>query len=207
MSTLIQLLSSRVRAGIFQLLFGLSRSELHVRELARRSGLHEATVRQELRKLKGLDLVYERRDGNRAYYRANYDHPLYTDIHRIVLKTSGLADLLAGALKEGDIRVAFIFGSVAHGTENAGSDVDLMIIGKIGLRKLTALLSGVSDQVGRQINPHVMTEEEYGKRLKSQDHFVIHVLKGPKIYIVGSEDDFAAMGKKRLAQGRAGKQR
>ena len=74
MNTLIQLLSSRARAGLFHLLFGLSRAEFHVRELARRSGLHEATVRQELRKLKGLDLVHERRDGNRVYYRANYDH-------------------------------------------------------------------------------------------------------------------------------------
>lgn len=203
MNTLIQLLSSRARAGLFHLLFGLSRAEFHVRELARRSGLHEATVRQELRKLKALDLVKERRDSNRAYYRANYDHPLYSDIHGIVLKTSGLVDVLAEALKAGDIRVAFVFGSVAHGTENAGSDVDLMIIGKVGLRKLTALLSGVSDQVGRQINPHVMTEEEYGKRLKSKDHFVTHVLKGPKIYIVGTEHDFGAMGEKRLAQGRA----
>lgn len=195
MNTLTQLLSSRVRAGLFQLLFGLSRSELHVRELARRAGLNEATVRQELRKLKGLDLVHERRDGNRVYYRANYDHPLFSDIHRIVLKTSGLADVLAEALKEADIRIAFVFGSVAQGTENAGSDIDLMVIGKIGLRKLTALLSGISDQVSRQINPHVLTEDGYRKRLESQDHFVTHVLKGPKIYIVGSEDDFAAMGK------------
>lgn len=205
MNVLIQFLSSRVRAGLFQLLFGLSRSELHVRELARRSGLHESTVRQELRKLKGLGLVYERRDGNRAYYRAKYDHPLYSDIHRIVLKTSGLADVLTEALKEGEIRVAFVFGSVAHGTENAESDIDLMVFGKIGLRKLTTLLSGVSDQVGREINPHVMTEKEYGKRLKSQDHFVTHVLKGPKIYVVGTEDDFAEMGRKWLAQGRADK--
>jgi DNA-binding transcriptional ArsR family regulator len=205
MDVLTQLLSFRARAGLFHLLFGLSHSELHVRELARRSALHEATVRQELRRLKGLDLVYERRDGNRAYYRAKYDHPLYSEIHRIVLKTSGLADLLAQALKEGEIRVAFVFGSVANGTENAESDIDLVVIGKIGLRKLTTLLSGVSDQVGREINFHVLTEEEYGKRLKSQDHFVTHVLKGPKIYIVGTEDDFAAMGRKSLAQGGAHK--
>jgi len=203
MDTLTQLLSSRVRAGIFQHLFGLSRSELHVRELARRCRLNEATVRQELRKLKGLDLVYERRDGNRAYYRANNAHPLYCEIHRIVLKTTGLADVLTSVLKDGNIRVAFIFGSVANGTESAGSDIDLMVIGKIGLRKLTALLSGVSDQVGRPVNPHVMTEEEYGKRLKSHDHFVTQVLKGPKIYIVGAEDDFRAMETKWLAQGGA----
>jgi len=78
-----------------------------------------------------------------------------------------------------------------------------MVIGKIGLRTLTTLLSGVSDQVGIPVSPHVMTAEEYGKRLKSQDHFVTQVLKGPKIYIVGTEDDFRAMETKWLAQGGA----
>ena len=70
MSVLAELLSSRARAGVFHLLFGLRHGELHVRALARQSGLHEATVRQELRKLKALDLVEERRDGNRAYFSA-----------------------------------------------------------------------------------------------------------------------------------------
>jgi predicted nucleotidyltransferase len=205
MDILTQVLSSRVRAGLFQLLFGVSQSELHVRELARRSGLHEATVRQELRKLKKLDLVCERRDGNRVYYRAKYNHPLYSEIHRIVLKTSGLVDVLAEALKDAEIRLAFVFGSVAHGKDTAESDIDLVVIGKIGLRKLTTLLSGVSDIVGREINPHVMSEEEYGRRLKSQDHFVTHVLKGSKIYIIGTEDDFTAMGRKWLAQDRVNK--
>ncbi len=202
MDLLTQLLSSRARAGLFRILFGFSQSELHVRELARQSGLNEATVRQELRKLKGLDLVNERRDGNRAYYRAKYDHPLYPEIHRVVLKTSGLADLLADALKGGEIRVAFIFGSVAKGTVNAESDIDLMVIGKIGLRKLTTLLSGITDDIGREINFHVLSEEEYGNRLKSKDHFVTHVLKGSKIYIVGTEDDVEAMGRKRMAESR-----
>jgi DNA-binding transcriptional ArsR family regulator len=205
MNLLTQILSSRVRAGLFQLLFGISRSEFHVRELARRSGLHEATVRQELRKLKKLDLVCERRDGNRVYYRAHYDHPLYSEIHRIVLKTSGLVDVFMEALKLADIRVAFVFGSVAHGRETAESDIDLMVIGEIGLRKLTTLLSGVSEQVGREINPHVMSEKEYGKRLQSKDHFVTHVLKGPKIYIIGTDDDFTAVGRKWLSPGRADK--
>lgn len=176
-------------------MFGMSNAELHVRELARRSGLHEATVRQELRKLKRLDFVIDRRDGNRVYYRANREHPLYSEIHRVVLKTTGLVEVLLQALKGADIAIAFVFGSVAKDVELATSDVDLMVIGSLSLRKLTSLVSGVSEEVGRDINPHIMTANEYKKRIKKRDHFVTHVLDGPKLFIVGNEHDFEAMGK------------
>ena len=75
MGILQELLSSRARAEIFRLLFGLSRSELHLRAVGRRSGLTVATIRQEFGKLKRLELVLSRRDGNRLYYRANQAHP------------------------------------------------------------------------------------------------------------------------------------
>ena len=195
MNTLAQLLSSRVRASLFQILFGLRDAEVHVRELARKSGLHEATIRQELRKLTRLDLVSARRSGNRAYYRANRDHPLYPDIHQLVVKTAGLVEVLTEALKHADVGVAFVFGSVAQSKETAHSDVDLMVIGSTGLRKLTSMLSGVSERVDREVNPHVMTEAEYRRRLKAKDHFVTHVLDGPKLFIIGRKDDFEAMGK------------
>lgn len=192
MSILRLILSSRVRAGLFQLLFGLKKRELHVRELARQAGLHEASIRQELKKLSGLDLVLKRRDGNRAYFRANTAHPLYPEIHRLVLKTSGLVEVVRESLRGADIEVAFVFGSVAQGLETAQSDVDLMVIGDLGLRKLTTLLTGVADQVGREINPHVMTKKEYRKRHRAADHFVTHVLHGSKLFVIG-ENDFSAM--------------
>ena len=195
MNTLAHILSSRVRAGVFQLLFGLVKTEIHVRELARRSGFSEASLRQEMRKLKRLGLVDDRRSGNRIYFRANRDHPLYPDIHQLVIKTVGLVDILSAAIDKADIAVAFVFGSIAQSKEVAHSDVDLMVIGRIGLRKLTSLLSGVSEKIGREINPHVMTEDEYRDRVKSEDHFVKNVLAGPKLFIIGTEDDFEAMGK------------
>ena len=195
MSVLSELLSSRVRAGIFRVLFGLHEIEVHVRELARRAGFSEATVRQELRKLKRLDVVIERRDGNRAYCRANRAHPLYAEIHSLVLKTSGLADVLRDALNVSGVDVAFVFGSIAEGREKAHSDVDLMVIGSIGLRKLTSLLSGVSDELGREINPHIMTRTEYRKRRMKRDHFVTSVLDGERLFIVGGENEFETVGK------------
>ena len=128
MNILIKLLSSRTRAKIFAILFGLNPLELHIREIARRSQLSEASIRQELNKLAGLDLVRSRRDGNRVYYCANKDNPLYTEIHSLVLKTIGLVEVLREALEHSRIEVAFVFGSFATGEESATSDIDLMVI-------------------------------------------------------------------------------
>ena len=194
MDNLQKILSSKVRAEIFRLLFATRDMELHIRELARRSKLNEATLRQELAKLKELDLVMDRRDGNRVYYKANHDHPIYSDIHGLVLKTTGLVEMLRKALESADIAVAFVFGSFAAGNEASHSDVDLMVIGNIGLRSLSSRLSEVSDQISREINPHVMTEAEYRKRRKAKDHFVMHVLNGPKIFVRGDVHDFEALG-------------
>lgn len=106
-----------------------------------------------MRKLKRLGLVDDRRSGNRAYFRANREHPLYPNIHQLVIKTVGLVDVLSKAIAKADIAVAFVFGSVAQSKEVGHSDVDLMVIGRIGLRKLTSMLSGVSEKIGREINP------------------------------------------------------
>jgi DNA-binding transcriptional ArsR family regulator len=194
MNTLAELLSSRVKAEIFRLLFGVVPRELHVREIERQSGLADATVRQELRRLSRLGVVESRRDGNRTYYRANIRHPLYPDIRSLTLKTNGLVGVLREALAHPGIRLAFVFGSVAAGAEKAESDIDLMVIGAVSLRQLSKLLSGVSAKVGREINPHVFTVEEFVRRKKARDHFVGTVSGAPKLFVIGSEDELEAMG-------------
>jgi len=195
MNTLSEILSSRTRAEIFKLLFGVAENELHVRELQRRSGLNDSSIRQELRKLERLDLVQRRKDSNRVYYQAKKDHPLYQDIHHLVLKTSGLVDVLRCVLQDKRIQLAFVFGSIAKLEEKAASDVDLMVIGDIGLRSLATLLSGVSEKIGRDINPHTFDDGEFRKRVEKGEHFISSVLKSPKIFIIGSEHDLEAMGK------------
>lgn len=192
---LAELLSSRARAEIFRLLLSGTGEELHVREIERRSGLNDSTLRQELRKLVRLDLVQSRKDSNRVYYRAKTENPLYPEIRNLVLKTIGLADNLKSALVDKRIRVAFVFGSMARGEEKAGSDVDLMVIGQLGLRDLSRLLSGIEGKIGREVNPHVLREEEFRKRVRAKEHFVSRVMESPKIFIVGSHHELEAMGR------------
>lgn len=191
---LSEILSSRARAEIFRLLFSGTENEFHVREIQRRSALNDSTIRQELRKLVRLDLVQGREDSNRVYYRANKENPLYPDIRNLVLKTSGLVDILRSSLQGEPIRVAFVFGSIAQGEEKAGSDVDLLVIGNLGLRILSKMLSGVPEKVGREINPHILHESEFKKRVEEGEHFISSVMKSPKIFIIGTEHDIEAMG-------------
>lgn len=194
MNILSEILSSKIRAEIFHLLFGTADNELHMREIERRSGHAIGTIQTEVKKLLRLDLVKKRRDGNRLYYRANKDHPLYPDIRSLVLKTTGLADIFRRVFEDQpDIQIAFIFGSIAGHTEKASSDVDLMVIGKLGLRQLTKIISGLPDQIGREINPHVLSIEEFRKRKLNHDHFIVQVIKAPKIMIIGNKDEFEAM--------------
>ena len=195
MNRLAELLSSRARAEIFRLLLSGTGEELHVREIERRSGLNDSTLRQELRKLVRLDLVQSRRDSNRVYYRAKTESPLYPEIRNLVLKTSGLSDVLKSALTDKRIRVAFVFGSIAGGEEKAGSDVDLMVIGQLGLRDLSRLLSGIEEKIGREVNPHVLREEEFRKRIRAKEHFVSSIMETPKMFIIGSQRELEAMGR------------
>lgn len=195
MDALADLLSSRVKAQALRLLFGPGAGELHVREIARRAGLNEATVRQELRRLLRLGLVTSRKDGNRTLYRAAGGHPLYPDLRGLVLKTVGLADVLREALASPRIRVAFVFGSVAEGAEEPRSDVDLMVIGDLTLRQLSKMLSGVSLRLNREVNPHVFTPREFARRKRARDHFLTTVRRAAKIFVIGDAHDVEAVGR------------
>ncbi len=165
-----------------------------MRELERQSGLALGTIQQELKKLEGMELLAARRDGNRVYYSANTTHPLYRDIRNLVLKTSGLVEVLREALSSEGIDLAFVFGSVARGEEGAEGDVDMIVIADVGLAALSALLSGVSEKLGREVNPHVMGRDEFKRRLQSGDHFLSRVMGSPKLFVVGDEDELARLG-------------
>lgn len=195
MGILAEILSSNIRAEIFRNLFGVEKQSLHLREIERRTGFAVGTVQQEIKKLLRLDIITRIKDGNRSYYKANTNHPLYPEIRNLVLKTNGLADLLKQALSaELKIKIAFVFGSFARKEEKAASDIDLMVIGDIGLRKLTGLLMDVSEKLGREINPYRLTESEFIKRKREKDHFLQEVLASPKIFITGTEDELETLG-------------
>ena len=185
----------KVRAEVLRLLFADAGRELHLRELTRQSGLGLGTVQEELEKLSSSDLVTSRRDGNRRYYRANTSHPLFPDLQQLVLKTSGLCDVLTGALRGiKGVEVAFVFGSPASSAGGkAASDVDLFVVGNAGLRTLAPALRSATDLIAREINPITMTPEEFRQR-RTNDSFVLDVLGKEKLFVKGDANELERLG-------------
>lgn len=185
--SLLALLFPQVRAEVLRLLFADGSRELHLRELVRQSGLTLGTLQTEIDKLLAAGLLLDHRDGNRRYFRANSSHPLFSDLHNLVLKTAGLREVLTDALEGLDsIKFALVFGSVAAGTAKADSDVDLLVIGDIGLRSLAPRLRPAAERLGREINPVVMSAAEFARERTSKP-LLVDLLTKPKLFIKGDE--------------------
>lgn len=187
---LAEILTSNTRAEILRLLFDGEQAEHYLRELQSLSGVNVRAVQKEVAHLEGLDLIKSRRDGNRLYFTANIAHPLYPDLVSIVEKTVGIIGQLKERLTDEKIEAAFIFGSMAKGKERSESDLDLVVIGELGMRSLSKKLSGIQERIGREINPHVFTKEEFINRIKKKDHFIVSILKEEVKPIIGSIDEY-----------------
>lgn len=199
MNKLEAIFSFKVRAAVLRLFFGLKSKPMYIAEIESITGFANRSVEVELRKLKKLDLLTSTRDRSRVYYSANTASPLYPDIRNIVLKTAGLGDLVREALSSAPVQYAFVFGSLATQTERAESDVDLMVIGPVTHRDVASPIRALTDQLGREINPHFFTLEELHRRLSIRDHFLRDVISNPKLFIIGDEHEFTAMVEKHLA--------
>lgn len=187
---LSELLTSNTRAEVMRILFNGLGEEHYLRDLEKLSNVKVNSLQKEVKHLSSLDLLKARKDGNRIYYSANFEHPLYPDLVSIVEKTVGIIFQLKRSLNDPRVKCAFTFGSFAKEKERAGSDIDLIIIGDIGMRGVSKLLSGIQEKVGREINPHVFTDEEFKKRLKEKEHFISSVMgQGIKV-VIGNIDEY-----------------
>jgi len=168
--------------------------EFYLRELVRMTGMAPRTIQRELDRLVSAGILAERRHGNRRYLRAGIGHPLYAPLRDIVMKTAGVVPLLRSTLGKDGIELAFVFGSVATGTADARSDIDLFVVATIGLRAVVRRLSPAQQQFGREISPVVWSPEEFRTRRRDHDPFLARVLADPRLMVVGSGDDLARLG-------------
>lgn len=196
MNLLQQLFCSRTRAGILSSLFQKKGAKAHVRAFVRETGMSLGSIQHDLKSLVEMGLVKAERDGNRLYYSAVEEHPLYTTLSDLVRQTTGIFAILRDAIGTEHVRFAYVFGSVAAGKEKAGSDVDLMVIGSVSLRTLVGRLSGIAEKAGREINPHCLTETEYFKRCEKQDHFISSVIRAERKVIIGDERELRRLEKR-----------
>src|SRR5258708_35527214 len=192
--SLADALFTKTQQRVMRVLFGQPERSFYATELIRDAGTGSGAAQRELAKLEGSGLIVARRIGHQKHYQANAASPLYSELRSIVLKTVGLAEPLCDALKSlsSAIRVAFVYGSVAKATDQAASDIDLMIISdSLTYGDVFGGLERVTRAVGRKINPTVYTAAEFSKRARTENAFVTRVLEQPKLWVIGSENDFA----------------
>lgn len=203
MRSLAHELLGQTRSAVLGALFLHPESALHVRELARLTGASAGSLHRELRFLADLDLLQREEVGRQVFYKANTAHSVFDELRQFLRKTSGIADVVREALVPlGDrIEVAFVYGSVAAGTERPASDIDVMVLGRATFADLARALRQAQDTLMRDVNPAVMTRAEFANKLVLRDSFVQGVMKGAKLWLKGSERDLAQLAKDRPPQG------
>jgi predicted nucleotidyltransferase len=132
-----------------------------------------------------------RREGTRAYFKAETQSPVFRDLQQLFEKTAGLAPILEQILEPfgNKIQSAFIYGSVAGSRERATSDVDVMVISRAGIADLSPALRKAEEHLGREVNVTAYSQEEFREKIKSGDHFPAVVLRGRKQFLKGGQSD------------------
>lgn len=190
-----QALFGQVRLRVLSLLYVHPDESFHMREIARLTNSGQGAVQRELRNLSRAGILMRWQRGRQVYYQANRQNPIFTDLYHLLLKTSGVGDVLRSALADVRDRIsaAFVYGSMVKGTAGAKSDVDVMVVGEIELRDLVTILAPVEQVLRREVNPSVYPPAEFRAKLAERSHFLTSVIRGPKVFIIGDEDELARL--------------
>lgn len=187
---IVHIFKSKTRAAIFRLYFTNPEAEYYLRELERTLSTPVSMIRKELLRLEEVGIFVSRKRGNLTFFSLNKSYLLFNELKSIVLKTVGAAGLLKQALaKVKGIEVAFIYGSFVRGQERVGSDIDLLILGKIDEDALLQEINTAEKLLKREINYTIFSRKEFLKKKKEKDAFIKELLTSQKIFLVGGADE------------------
>lgn len=162
-------------------------------DLARHLRAPKTSLQRELANLQGAGIIRRRVEGKHVYYQADPDCPFLPELQGLMLKTAGLVDVVRAALSpfRSRIEFAFVHGSLASATETSTSDVDLLVVGRVGLADLARPLRKAGATLAREVNTTVCGVEEFAKQAAAGEGFIHKVLERPKLFVLGTEHDLA----------------
>ena len=183
-----------------------SHQPIYATELATHLGVRPSTLQRDLAKFTAAGILKMSRSGNRTYFQANEECPVFPDLRSLLIKTSGLVDVLHSELAPlaPKIKVAAVYGSIASGMETSASDIDLLIIGSAKMIELSPLLEQATGKLRRQINPTLYTPGEFSQKAH-RSHFVQSVLGKPLLFVIGMKSDLETITGRKSRGGGANK--
>lgn len=183
-----------VQQRVLGLLFGQPERRFQTAELIRLAGSGTGAVHRQLQRLAGAGLVIVSSEGNQRHYQARRDAPIFAELHGLVLKTVGVVEPLRTALSPlaDKIEVAFVYGSVASGSDRAASDLDLLVVSdRLAYPDVYEALQEAEQRLARPVNPTVMKRAEWNEKRAERDSFARRIAGQPKLFVIGSEDALA----------------
>ena len=177
---------------VLGLLYGKPDRTFYANEIARWAQVGKGSLMRELDRLQKSGVLIMSRQGNQTHYQANPDCPIYSELLGIVRKTFGIGEQLRAALAPlaDQLVWAFVYGSIAKGTDHAGSDIDLMLIGEdLNYSDVIERLLPVEERLGRSINPTIYTPADWRGRIAAGNSFVVRVIEQDKINLIGSQPE------------------
>lgn len=191
MNSLQDFMISRVRSKMMELFFTHIDEMYYVREITREVKEEINAVRRELDRMLDYGLVKSEQRGNRLYYYLNKKYVFFQEIQEMVAKTTGLGKKIRKLRRKlGTISFVMFSGPFIKGQPPRNNEVDILIIGEVVLPELQLLIKEEEERIKREINYAVFTDDEFEFRKTRRDPFIMDVLYGSRVMVVGSEDEF-----------------
>lgn len=185
------LIISKVRVAILELFFGNPHSFFHVREITRKIDEEINAVRRELAHLNEHGILTKEARANRLYYCLRKDYPLYYELMEIVAKTTGIGGgILKNRPKLGKIKYVMLNGAFARGLKKPPDSIDLLIVGSVVIPEIARLVHEEEVKREVEINFTPMSEDEFNFRKTRRDPFLMQILNGSRVMIIGDEEEF-----------------
>jgi predicted nucleotidyltransferase len=187
----IDALFPKVRQNILAATFSQPEKWWFMSELASFINTTPSSLQRELLALVESGILRSRRDGNRLYYQAESESPIFASLKELLAQTLGITQSLKESLLPlaKKIKCAFIYGSLARGQEHTLSDVDLIVIGSVGLAELSPILRESERKFNREINANCYSVAEFQKKVQTKNHFLSNILKQDKIMLLGENHE------------------
>jgi predicted nucleotidyltransferase len=185
-------LFSKVQQRVLALIFGRPERSFYMSEIVRNVHSGTGAVERELSRLQRSGLVSVERIGNQKHYQANHQSPIFAELQSLVVKTVAVSEPIRKSLEpySDKIKAAFVYGSVAKGTDTARSDIDLMVIGdELSYSELYAASQNAEDILSRKVSPTFLSLKDWRRKSSEKGSFVSKVNALPKIFVFGSEED------------------
>ena len=163
------LITSKTRIKLLLKFFLNSNSRSYLRNLESEFGESTNSIRLELNKFEEAGLLTSELDGNKKYFRANTNHPLFPDIHNILLKQIGFDKIIETVIQKlGNLNRVYVSGDFARGKNN--NIIDLIFVSEeLNREYLLKLIGKVEDIIKRKIRYLIFNEKEFETFIKDVD--------------------------------------